>query len=411
VSTDELLPRESLDRYADAIVKASLGIRPGDALVVQGEPEHRPLLVAVAESAYRAGARLVDVVTNDPLVLRARLRYASDEALGAVSPWLRRRLRETSGPGGALAAITGQGEEGYLDGIPRARIATDFERTAKAAAFARRAQMDMRARWTIAAWPTDHWASRVYPDLAVLEAKRRLAFDLVHFCRLTDADGRGAQGWLRHVKTLARRAERLTRLALARVELRGPGTDLVLGLVPGTRWLGGREETPAGQALAPNMPTEECFTSPDVRAAEGTFACTYPLSFRGRLVEGLRGELRGGRLVRLEAASSADRDFVADYLDSDSDGRRLGELALVDETSRIGRTGRTFFNTLLDENAASHIAFGSGFGPSRTTRPARHLNRSATHLDVMIGGPDLTVTGFDANGRRIDLIRDGAWRI
>ncbi len=411
MAPEPLLPPEDLARYADAIVRASLGVGKGDTLVVQGEPEHRELLVAVAESGYRAGARYVDVVTADPLVFRARLRYGSDDALGAVSPWARRRLREVTAPHGALAIITGDGESGYLDGIPAKRIATDFARAARATASSRRARLDMRSRWTIAGWPTDFWAGRVYPDLPTGEAKRRLARDLLWFCRLGDEDGRGSSGWLRHVRAVTRRAAKLTRLGLTSLELRGPGTELRLGLVPGTRWLGGQEETPEGRKLAPNMPTEETFTSPNARATEGTFACTFPLSFRGRLIEGLRGELRGGRLVRLDAASDGDRDFVAAYLDSDANGRRLGEVALVDASSRIGRSGRVYFNPLLDENAAAHIAFGSGFGNTRSERPARGVNRSTTHLDVMIGGPDLEATGVDSRGRRIALIRDGAWRI
>jgi len=406
-----LLPPESLARYADAIVKTSLALGKGDTLVVQGEPEHRELLVAIAESAYRAGARYVDVVTADPLVMRARLEHGSDEALGAVPPWSLRRMRELAGPRGALAAITGQGRAGYLDGIPHERIAVDYARAAKATAFLRRAQLDMRARWTIAGWPTAYWAGQVYPELPTEQAERRLAQDLLRFCRLTDEDGKGASGWLRHVQAVTRRAAKLTRLRLAGLELRGPGTALDLRLVPGTRWLGGREEMPDGTKIAPNMPTEETYTSPDARASEGTFACTFPLWFRGRLIEGLRGELRGGRLVRLEAASEEDRDFVASYLDTDPNGRRLGEVALVDASSRIGESGRVYFNTLLDENAAAHIAFGSGFGNTREKKPARGVNRSAVHLDLMIGGPDLEATGIDARGRRIPLIRDGAWRI
>jgi aminopeptidase len=411
MAPEPLLPSASLARYADAIVKASLGVGKGDTFVVQGEPEHRELLVAAAESAYRAGATYVEAITSDPLVLRARVKYGSDEALGALPPWHKRRLHEMSGRRGAFAAIAGAGEEGYLDGIPQKRIETDFARTAKAGAFARRRRLNMQARWTIAAWPTDHWAAQVYPDLPPLEGKRRLARDLLSFCRLADEDGKGTSGWLKHVRAVTRRAEKLTSLDLARVELRGPGTELDVGLVARTRWLGGQERTPEGQALAPNMPTEETFTSPDRRATEGTFTCTFPLSFRGRLIEGLRGEFRGGRLVRLDAASRKDRDFLASYLDSDEGARRLGELALVDASSRIGRTGRIFFNTLLDENAAAHIAFGQGFGTTRAEKPARHLNRSTTHLDVMIGGPDLEATGIDGKGRRIDLIRDGAWQI
>jgi len=408
---EPLLPPASLARYADAIVRASLGIEKGDTLVVDGEPEHRELLVAIAESAYRAGARFVDVVTGDPLVMRARLRHASDDAIGALSPWALRRFREVARPNGALAHIAGEGEAGYLDGVSPARLAADYAARAKQLDFLRRAQLNMEARWIIAGWPTDHWASQVYPGVEPLKAKRRLARDLVRFCRLEDEDGTGTGGWTKHLRTLSRRSARLTKLGLARLELRGPGTELDLGFVEGTRWLGGFETLADGRRLASNMPTEEVFTSPDPRRTTGTFKCTFPLSFRGRLIHGLRGEFAQGRLVRLEADSDDDRDFVAEFIDADRAGRRLGEVALVDASSRIGQSGRIYYNTLLDENAAAHIAFGSGFGGTRTETPPRGLNRSTIHLDVMIGGPDLEATGFNARGRRIPLIREGTWQL
>ena len=409
--TEGLLPADSLARYADAIVKASLAVDKGDTFVVTGEPEHRELLAAVAASAYKAGAKHVDVITSDPLVARAQLLHCSDDALGALAPWTRRHLREASGPHGASAYITGAGEAGYLDGVPPERIATSYQRIAKQVAFARRAQLNMEARWSIAAWPADHWAGQVYPNLDVGRAKRKLAKDLLNFCRLTDADGAGTSGWTKHLKTLKRRGEKLTKLGMTALELRGPGTALDIGLSPGTRWLGGPETMKDGRVIAPNMPTEEVFTSPEARATSGTFRCTLPLSFRGRLIEGLRGEFAGGRLVRLEADSEADRDFVAAYIDTDKGGRRLGEVALVDASSRIGQARRIYYNTLLDENAATHIAFGSGFGGTRADKPARGINRSTTHLDVMIGSPKLEVTGIGPRGKRIPLIRDGLWQI
>jgi aminopeptidase len=411
VQAGQILEPHELRRYAEAIVKASLGVTAGETLVVQGEAAHRELMVAVAEAGYRAGAHVVDVIYGDPLVLRARLEHGRDEALGVVTPWSARRMRELTKPSAARAAITGESEPGYLDGIPPRRIATEFSRVAKQTTAFRRANLDLRARWTGAAWPTDHWAAQIYPELPPLEGKRRLAQDFLSFCRLTDADGSGSSGWLKHVRALAQRAAKLTRLELAGLELHGPGTELRLRLVPGTRWLGGQEETPWGVKIAPNMPTEETFTSPHAAATEGTFACTLPLVFQGRLIEGLRGEFRGGRLVRLDAARTADRDFVAAYIDSDpsGNGRKLGEVALVDATSRIGQSGRTYFHTLLDENAAAHIAFGSGFGGTRSEKPARSLNRSGVHLDVMIGGPDLEAVGITSKGKRVSVINDGLW--
>ena len=409
---ERILEPAQLRRYADAIVKAGLGVALGDTLVVQAEPAHRELAVEVVAAGYRAGATIVELQYYDPLVTRARLLNGRDESLGAFSPWAKRRMQELAKPSAARAAITGESEPGYLDGIPPKKIGLDFSRAAEQSKAFRRANLDMRARWTGAGWPTDFWAGQVYPDLSPLEGKRRLAQDFLWFCRLTDEDGKGSTGWVKHTRALARRAVKLTKLGLVALELRGPGTELDVGLASGTRWLGGPEETQSGVKITPNMPTEEIFTSPDAAATNGTFACTFPLSFHGRLIEGLRGEFRGGKLVRLEASNRKDRDFVAGYLDGDAtgNGRRLGEVALVDATSRIGQSGRTYFHTLYDENAAAHIAFGSGFGGTRVNG-ARGLNRSDVHLDVMIGGPDLEVTGINAKGKRVPVIADGLWQI
>ena len=411
--SEGLLKPAELRRYADAIVKASLGVGKGETLIVRGTHAHRELVVAVAESAYRAGAHLVDVQFTDPLVTRARLEYGKDDALGVVSSWNALRLKELMKPHSAEANIAGETDPGYLDGISPKRIQTDHARTAKQIKAYQRASLDMKVRWTIAAWPTDVWASKVYPELPLDKAKKKLAQDLLWFCRLTDRDGKGSTGWLKHLRALSRRSAKLSKLELKAVELRAPGTELNVRLAPNSRWLGGLEATPAGVQIAANMPTEETFTSPHMNGAEGTFRCTFPLLFQGRLIDGLRGEFRGGKLVRLEAKRSTDRDFVANYLDSDATGhgRRLGEVALVDESSRIGQKKRTYYSTLLDENAAAHFAFGAGFGGTRTTKPAKFLNDSSVHLDVMIGGPDLEVTGITEKGRRVPVIRDGLWQI
>jgi aminopeptidase len=408
-----ILEPAELRRYADAIVKASLGVVKGDTLLVTAEPAHRELAIAVVDAGYRAGARISDLWYADPLAIRARLEHGSPESLGVVTPWAERRFREIIKPTGARAVITGESEPGYLDGIPPKRLAADIAGAARRTAFYQRANLDLKARWTGAAWPTDHWASQVYPELSPLEGKRRLAHDFLSFCRLTDKDGKGSTGWLNHVRTIARRSAKLTRLELTGLELRGPGTALDLRLAPQSRWLGGQEVTPSGVKISPNMPTEETFTSPHAAGTNGTFACTFPLSFQGRLIEGLRGEFRGGLLVRLDASRKKDRDFVASYIDSDprGNGRRLGEVALVDATSRIGQSGRTYFNTLLDENAAAHIAFGAGFGGTRTGPRPVGLNRATVHLDVMIGGPDFEATGITASGARVPVIADGLWQI
>jgi aminopeptidase len=412
VDDGRILSPEQLRRYADAIVKASLGVRKGDTLVVGGEIAHRELMLAVAEAGYRAGAVVADVEYGDPWAYRLKLEHGSAEARRTISPWRVREYRELVKPTGARAHISGASQSGYLDGIPPKRIAESQAASAKQLRWYQKANLEMTARWTIAGWPTDHWAEQVYPELSALEGKRRLAQDFLWFCRLSDEDAAGSSGWLAHVKAIARRSARLTKQGLVAVELRGPGTELDVKLSPGTRWLGGQEENRNGAKLAPNMPTEETFTSPHADGTNGTFTCTFPLTFQGKLIHGIGGEFRNGRLVRLDAATKEDRDFLAAYIDSDpsGNGRRLGEVALVDATSRVGQSGRTYFDTLMDENAAAHVAFGAGFDGTRDGS-TRGLNRSTIHLDVMIGGPDFEVTGITAKGRRTPLISGGLWQI
>jgi aminopeptidase len=412
VADEQILTPDELRRYADAIVKASLGVKKGDTLVVSGELAHRELMLAVVEAGYRAGAAISDIDYSDPYAYRTRLLDGTQEARSTISPWRLRQYRELVKPTGARAHISGTAELGYLDGVAPRRIAESQAAVAAQVRWFQRANLELNARWTIAAWPTDLWAGQVYPELSRLEGKRKLAQDFLWFCRLTDEDGAGSRGWLAHVKQLTRRSQKLTKLGLTRLELRGPGTELEVRLATGTRWLGGQEETKFGAKIAPNMPTEETFTSPHADGTNGTFTCTFPLTFQGRLIHGIAGEFRNGKLVRLDAATKQDRDFLIAYIDSDprGHGRRLGEVALVDATSRVGRSGRTYFDTLMDENAAAHIAFGAGFAGAREGSKAG-LNDSTIHLDVMIGSPDFEVTGITAKGRRLPVIAGGLWQI
>jgi aminopeptidase len=400
----------SLDRYADAIVRSCLHVRDGDLLVVRAEPPHRELVIAVAEAAYRAGARLVEPIWTDKRMVAARVRHAREEDLGSVPRWSLLRdpafVAETT----ASLSIRGEADADAFDGLPPDRLSRELSEHPPEYRRAMRISMAGGKRAAVACWPTPDWAAQVYPGAA--DGVERLLADVLSFCRLGPEDPPGTEGWDAHVARIGERREALTAARLVRLELRAPGTTLDLRLAPGVRWLGGPRETTFGYPMTPNFPTEENHTSPLSTATEGTFACTRPLAFRGRVIEGIAGELRSGRLVRLDAASDADRDFLAAALDVDAGGRRLGEVALVDRSSRIGRTGRVYFNTLLDENAAAHIAFGAAYGQTRPPETGtRGLNRSRIHLDVMIGSDDLEATGITEDGRRVGLIVNGEWQL
>jgi len=410
-----LLDPESIGRYADCIVKGCLSLGDGHDLILTCQPAHRELAVAIVEAAYRAGARSVETVLMDPYLRAARVRSAPDAVLGYVTPWQAARFRSQVKPETATCLISGESLPGALDGLPVERLVADATRPLERLKDVLREARKGKRRWTIAAWPSEGWASQVYPKLDPLRAQRKLARDLLSFSRLGPDDPPGIKGWTQHLTRLDRRAQKMTKLALQRIELRGPGTELDMRLAPGTVILGGSEVNAYGFRTGPNIPTEEVFTSPEAAATEGTFRCSRPLAFQGRVIEGITGEFCGGRLKRIDASKPKDRDFLAGYLGSIKNADRLGEVAFVDSSSRIGQSKKVFFNTLLDENAASHIAFGSSFPKTRAADPSargdRGLNRSQTHLDVMIGTDDMEITGIDAKGKRIPLIADGVWQI
>jgi len=411
----QVLRAEELARYADAIVKVGLALGRGDDLLVSCQPAHREFAVALVEAGYRAGARFVEVDYSDPLVRAAHLRNAPDKSIGHVTRWQAARTRAIVKPETATLFVAGEGEPGALADVPGKRLAAEMTRSLKRFPDVRRASQIGKRRWCIAAWPAPAWAEKVYPKVKAETAQRKLALDLMDFCRVGPDDPAGVDGLRKHLSQLTQRARRLSRLKLERLELRGPGTELTVALHPETLWSGGGRKNFYGKQTAPNLPTEECFTSPIAAATEGTFRCSQPLMFQGILVEGISGEFRAGRLVRLEAKGKQTRDVFADYIASIKDADRLGEVALVDSSSRIGKAGRIYYNTLLDENAAARMAFGAGFSHTRTdhqtNRARRGVNDSDAHVDVMIGTPDFEATGVGARGRRVPLIADGVWQI
>ncbi len=401
---------EELRRYADAIVVGCLHLGPGELLAVHGQPEHRELMVALAEAGYRAGARYVDVVTTDPRLKRARIEGAPEDSLGETPAWHEQRMRHLIDEQAAVVTITGEGDPDVLADVDPRRAALERTRTLIGVGPYLDAVGRGTARFCVVAWPTPAWARMVFPD-APEDAERLLAQDLLHFPRLDE--GTGTTAWDRHVAGLAERAARLTALDLRQLELRGPGTALDLGFPAGTVWAAAEQTNANGRRFCANLPTEEVFTSPDPAATNGTFRCSRPLSLEGRRIDGIEGEFRDGRLTRIGAHRPTDRLFLEDYFSRDDGAGRLGEVALLDRASRIGQTGRVYDTTLLDENAASHVAFGRGFDVAR--RPdaegERAVNASAIHVDVMIGTDDLEAVGVTADGRRVPLIAGGDWQL
>jgi aminopeptidase len=401
---------DELARYAEVAIDRCLDLRPGELLQLTYQPAHRPLAIALARAAYRRGLRF-DAYLDDPLVQRAEIDLASDEALGAVSPWDRdRMLARTSGEAAKLL-IDGEDDPDALAGCDQRRMALRKRRRSERLAELYDRMTDNLDASLIIAYPTAAWARQVFPELPPEEAQRTLAEDLLSFCRIGAEDGPGDEALSRHIAALEARAEAANRLALRELRFRGPGTDLRLRLTEDALWTSASETNAYGRTNFCNLPSEEIYTSPAASATEGTARCTMPLAMDGLVFEDLRLEFQAGRLTRLDARTEVQRDTVLTLLDVDEGGRRLGEVALVDAASRINRRGRLYWSTLLDENQACHIALGLGFPACRRNGPgSKDLNRSYTHLDVMIGAPDVEVTGTTAGGETVPVIVDGVWR-
>jgi aminopeptidase len=394
----------SLARYAGAIVRDGLLIGPGDVLAVHPEPIQRELAIALTEAGYRAGARYVDVLEDDPRVTRARALLAPEDTLDWRPAWQDSRMRELVREGAGIVWIAGSEDPQVLADVPPARAVRQVVDRPGLPPY-RRAVGRADARFVVVAWPTPAWAAQVYPELKPEAGLATLGNDLLRFARLGADDP--PDGWRLHAERLAERARQLTELDLRELRLTAPGTDLRLALPEGARWRGGINDV-RGHRITPNIPTEEVFTSPAPQATSGPFRCTRPLAMAGRVITGIAGEFRRGRLVRIEADGDDAREFLASYLARDRGAGRLGELALVDDSSRVGAARRPYFTTLLDENAAAHIAFGLGFGDTRGPGgPA--VNRSVIHIDVMIGSPEMRVDAVDGKGRKLTIISDGSF--
>jgi aminopeptidase len=396
--------RDALESLAELAVGVGANVGPGQTVMVSAKLGQEPLARAVAAACYRAGAHHVEVSYADPHVQRARLEHAPEAALGSLIPWVRRRPVELAELGGAMISLSGPAAPGLLDDLDPGRVGRDTVAIPEWA----RVIDDATVNWTIVPGPTTAWARLVFPELDERDALARLWQDVVRVCRIDQPDPLAA--WWERADQLAQAAARLSGSELDSLHFKGPGTDLRVGLLPGVRWSGGSLTTADGRRHIPNLPTEEVFTTPDPSRTEGVVTSTRPLLVSGRAVIGLRIRFEGGRAVQIDADEGAE--LMRAHAARDDDANRLGEVALVDASGRVGPTGTVFHDTLLDENATSHIALGSGFAHLADDPDAvRRVNVSGVHTDFMIGGDAVEVTGTTRAGDEVPVLIDGSWAL
>jgi len=392
-----------VERLASLAVEFGANVQPGQVLEVKAEIGHENVVRAVADAAYRAGASYVDMRVIDPYVDRSRVRHGSEDALDHVPSWEVERIRTMGREGHASIKVTGPSAPGLFDDLDPSRVA----RASLSSLSPEWRKVELLVNWTVVPSPTVGWAQALQPELPAARAVAELWNDITIACRLDTPDP--VQAWRQRLKELQNRARALTALKLTSVHFEGPGTDLSIGLLPGARWehpvmLSGR-----GIEHVPNLPTEEVFTVPDPTRVDGHVRLTRPALVGGRLIDEARLEFRGGQVVDVDGSDGVQalREFIA----GDAGTSRLGELALVDNDSRVGQLNRTFGVILLDENCASHIALGFGFPETVEENDQPAVNESGFHLDLMVGSAEINVTATAATGEQHMLLAAGVWSL
>ena len=418
-----------LQKLADLAVGTGANVQPGQIVAVTADIASAEFMRAITRSAYDRGALFVDAIFYDGELKRARLERADPETLGFVPAWYGERVLAVGREHGARISVQPNPEPGVLDGVDPALTGRD------GLPFVREILPvidDRTTNWNVIAHPTQRWAEIVHPDLPPAEALARLEADIVHICRLDEPDPNAA--WERIAQLVKRTRDESfeERDADGRPVMRthaighfgGATLDNeenylikklfsgglgIIGLFPTSIWAGARATTVDGISHFANLPTEEVWTAPDPQRVDGVVRSTKPLDVEGALVRGLTVRFEGGRAVQIDAETNAEA--LRGRTAVDEGAARLGEVALVDREGRIGRLDTVFLTTLIDENAASHLALGNAYANSVAEEDRPHVNRSDIHIDFMIGSDDVAVTGITRDGDRVPVLRDGSWQI
>jgi aminopeptidase len=401
-----------LDRLAEVAVKVGLRLREGQDLLLTAPAVALPLVRKIAEHAYKAGAGLVTPLFSDEEVTLSRFRFGHDDSFDRAANWLYQGMAKAFSANTARLAVVGDNPM-LLSGEDPVKVARASKANSIAYQPALEKIVNFDTNWNIIAYPSPSWAKQVFPDDAEDVAVAKLA-DAIFAASRVDSDGAVA-AWDKHNAVLRERTEWLNGQRFKALHYSGPGTDLTIGLADGHEWVGGASVAKNGIICNPNIPTEEVFTTPHCRRVYGHVVSSKPLSYQGTLIDNIAVRFEEGRIV--EATASRGEEVLNKVLDTDEGARRLGEVALVPHSSPISKSGLLFFNTLFDENAASHIALGQCYSKcfvdgARLTPEqiaAQGGNKSLIHIDWMIGSDKTDIDGIRADGSRLPVFRKGEW--
>lgn len=401
-----------LERLAEVAVRVGLQLREGQDLVITAPVVALPLVRLIAKHAYRAGAGLVTPFFADDALALARYENASDASFDRAADWLYEGMAKAYANGAARLAIAADNPM-----LLSAQDPAKVSRANRANSIAYQPALEKIAgfdiNWNIISYPNPAWAALMFPDEPEEAATRKLA-DAIFSASRVDVDD-PVEAWATHNANLRARTRFLNGKNFSALHFTGPGTDLTVGLADGHEWHGGASMAKNGITCNPNIPTEEVFTTPHALRVEGHVSSTKPLSHQGTLIDNISVRFEKGRIV--EAKASRGEEVLLKVLDTDEGARRLGEVALVPHSSPISQSGLLFYNTLFDENAASHIALGQCYSKcfidGATLSPKQIAvqggNSSLIHIDWMIGSNQIDVDGINADGSREPVMRGGEW--
>ncbi len=409
----------TLQVYAELAVRVALNVQPGQRVMIIGplanggaSLESAPLARQIAAAAYRAGSPLVETIYGDEAQQSLRFKHAPRESFGSFSSWLPAALSEHVRAGHAVLSISANDPD-LLQGESPDLVSTLLQSTAREMRPFREQVSRNDTNWAVVAAASAGWAAKIFPGIPTSAAVSKLWDAIARMCRLDTADPLAA--WETHLGNLAARSEYLNNKRYSALKYTGPGTDLTLGLPEGHIWVSGRSVSRGGILFTANLPTEEVFTIAHKDRVDGTVRASKPLSYGSTLIDGFSVTFERGRIVKMTAEKNADT--LQRLLDTDEGARRLGEVALVPNSSPISQSGLLYYNTLFDENAASHVALGNAYkftlkrGNDMSDAEFEQAggNRSAVHVDFMIGSGELDVDGVLPGGSTEPLMRKGEW--
>ena len=397
--------------YAKLIVRVGANVQKGQEVRVFASLDQPEFIKMLAEECYKAGARRVTVDWNYPELTKLSARYMKLRDLSETREWEKARMQDMVDHLPVRIFIESEDPDG-LRGINPKYFKAFAARIKISKPY--RDAIDNKHQWCIAAVPGEAWAKKVHPELSKRAAVEQLWKDILYTAR---ADGEDPiADWEEHNRDLKARSKYLNDLHLRELRYHSAnGTDFKVGLIPTAEFHAGRDKTMQGVVYDPNMPTEEVFTSPDRRTAEGIVYATKPLSYQGQLIENFSVRFEKGRAVEVKAEKG--QDVLEQIISMDEGCHYLGECALVPKESPIHQSGLLFYNTLFDENAACHLALGFGWdecvkGFENMTKEELYeigVNDAGNHTDFMIGSDDLSIDGVDEHGNVHPIFRNGTW--